>query len=111
MKRFTKAKAATMLGMLFLMLAPLAAWATITVTHSASGAGTGNYTTLNQAINACTTTSGTYTLTVDASHNISDDCTVKANVTMVIKSNTSGTQRTFTRKKKESVFILMQKAN
>ena len=86
---------------------PLAARATITVTHDGGGAGTGTYTTLYAAINACTTTSGTYTITVDANHDLTnistlDVCTVGAGVTIVLQSDVSGTKRTFTRRNDHS---------
>ena len=93
LQRFTK-----FFSLIFIfILLPFAARATITVTHSGSGVGTGTYTTLDAAINACTTTSGTYTITADANHNFSAACTVNANVSIVLQSDVAGTKRTFTR--------------
>ncbi|MBR5912568.1 MAG: hypothetical protein IKZ55_11345, partial [Bacteroidales bacterium] len=77
----------TMAAFIFLALMPLAARAAFVVTHSGNGAGTGSYSTLNAAINACTTTSGTYTINVTSDGTMNNYCNLKNRVTINVIGN------------------------
>ncbi|MBR5912013.1 MAG: right-handed parallel beta-helix repeat-containing protein [Bacteroidales bacterium] len=75
---------------------PLAARAQVEVTHSTNGT-IGTYTTLDEAISACTTTSGTYTIELTGDCTITDNVTMTLLVTIIINGNGYTVNRTWAR--------------
>ncbi|MBR5911352.1 MAG: hypothetical protein IKZ55_05155 [Bacteroidales bacterium] len=92
LQRFTKFFTLIFISV-FLSLMPIAARAQFDVTHSTNGT-IGTYTTLDDAINNCTLTTGSYTINVTADGSITGNTTVQPEITLSIEGNGHTVSRT-----------------